>query len=237
MLKQALTLILICCAAYSFAQTSFVNFSAGTAAYKGSLSSAYAAPGPMFNLGVVIAKNKRLNGNFQIGGGEISYGAYQAATNSASNRANTFFSTRFYSFSYQLRYNFFLYKRHIAYAAAGIGLLRYSPEDENGNKLINRPETRALGEEYSEVMTFLPLTATYQYKLPKQWRAGVSVGYLNLNGTHFDNIDQLGRRRDNLFTAQVILQIPLKSNTEEVKVGPVNSAPDFNQGIKENTPE
>ena len=182
--------------------------------YRGDLSTPNVKYTGSLALGLQLNRKKRLNGSFGISYGKItgqnSLYEFKANENATPNR---FFSSSIVSLQYDLHYNILKKERYILYLSQGFGILRYNPEDDRDRNLLDRFETRAPNEIYSNTSVMLPSSLGLIYFLPNQWGLGLQAGYLNPLTDYLDNIGQWGTKsgNDNVLKFRFALYVPMKA--------------------------
>ncbi|UII32521.1 hypothetical protein LVD17_01540 [Fulvivirga ulvae] len=168
-----------------------------------------------FHLGLQLNKKKRLNGNINIGAGTLN-GEDRDFTFDSNQTPlpspNKFFKTSFFYINYDLHYNIIKKKNFIAYISQGIGMIRFSPKDDEGNDLADLPQTRAEQETYRQESLMLPTSIGAIYVLPNQYGVSLQAGYYNTITDYLDNISNLGNssNNDNIVAFRFAFFIPLQ---------------------------
>ncbi len=214
-------LILVCCCfnviVSAQAPSKFVYGGFAATSYKGDLSG-FEKWSSSFHIGLKFNKKHRLNGNINIGFGNVTgqNPNYQFATEQGLTSPNRFFKTNFFSLNYDLHINIIKKNNLIVYASPGIGLIIYNPEDQFFNKLIDQPSTREEGEDYTSSAIMLPIQLGIIYFLPNQFGVGFNIGLLNTQTDYLDNISIWGSKsgNDNMMWAKFSVFVPLKLGTK-----------------------
>ncbi|MEL6846459.1 MAG: LysM domain-containing protein, partial [Bacteroidota bacterium] len=110
---------------------------------------------------------------------------------------NTFVETNFFFADFQLNYFLLSKKPFSPFVAAGVGMLSFSPEDQDGNFLGENIFTRLEGETYNTTILSIPLSVGFQYEVNQV--IALSLGYTHrLTPTDYlDNIGLLGTKEGN----------------------------------------
>lgn len=221
--KTLLFLIIGCCiitAHKGFAQDALqhkrkeIHIGVGPAYYSGDLGGAYANGSLLFNFGLKLNRDKRLNGNFKVSigsvtGQELDY----STTDNTGVRAtpNTFFKSSFFGLNYEAHYNLINKEKIKIYFSQGIGLFRFNPKDQSGNSLIDQPDTRPLGESYRNLIIQLPTQLGAKYYLPNDFALGIQFGFINTITDHLDNLNVWGNKNgnDNILSIQFEIHAPI----------------------------
>lgn len=164
-------------------------------AYRGSLSSRY----QIFNAGVHVGlqwrQKKRLSGSLDLMVGKVQSGGYLGGTLdpaiTRNRQPNTYFSTTLIGLSYQQQLNLLNTSNLRWYLTGGVGLLRYTPEDDQGRQLADLQITRLGDESYSPVTIMLPVGMGLLYKLKNSMTVSIQAGWLNTRTHYLDNIGKL----------------------------------------------
>lgn len=192
----------------------FVFAGMGIHAYRGDLSASFQGYRPGVLLGVRWNNAKRLNSAFQF-----SY--YQVAGQDASFKAlnenqlpaNNYFVTRVFGLQYNLNINI-LKREHLwVYVAPGLGLMNFSPKDEQNQSLVEQQSTRAEGEFYGDFALMFPSKVGVVYRLKNGLRVGLDWGLAFQQTDYIDNISELSVRSvpDNLMQVAAALYVPFNS--------------------------
>ncbi|SMD33064.1 hypothetical protein SAMN04488029_1428 [Reichenbachiella faecimaris] len=191
-----------------------IHLGVGPAYYSGDLGNAHSSGSLLFNFGIKLNKNKKLNGNIKISlgsvtGQELDY----STTDNSGIRAtpNTFFESSFFGLNYEAHYNFIHKEKIKVYLSQGIGLFRFNPKDESGNSLIDQPDTRPLGESYRNLIIQLPTQVGAKYYLPNDFALGIQLGFINPITDHIDNLGIWGNKNgnDNILSIQFEIHAPV----------------------------
>lgn len=187
--------------------------------YRGDLGDSYQSGSLAVHLSYIFGHSKKLHGGLHAAAG--SFSGYELSGTSPDFEAealpNTYFSTTFFSIHYGLQYDIIRRERWLLYVNQGLGLMRFTPEDEFGNALPDLPETRAEGESYGSAAAILPTQVGIDYFLPNLLGIGLKFGWLNTTTDYLDNISLLGDNSGNDNVLQVLLQvhIPLLGNVKK----------------------
>lgn len=178
--------------------------------YRGDLEDGIAQYKPGLHLGLQFNRAKRLNGNFTLSLGQVEgQDPDFAPENEAAVQPNRYFSATYIAANYMLHLNLLKKERYRLYLGQGVGLFRYSPEDDLGAPLQDQRATRLEAEEYGNISLMLPTALGVQYFLPNQWGIGLQASYLNTLTDYLDNISALGGKSGNDNVLQFRLQVLL----------------------------
>ncbi|MEL7531079.1 MAG: LysM peptidoglycan-binding domain-containing protein [Bacteroidota bacterium] len=110
---------------------------------------------------------------------------------------NTFVETNFFFADFRLQYYFFQKSRLSPYLAAGVGMLSFSPQDQDGNFLGENIFTRQEGESYNTTIASFPITLGFNLDVNEV--ISLSLGYTHrfTPSDYLDNIGQLGTKDGN----------------------------------------
>lgn len=184
----------------------------GATAYIGDLSDRYDFWSPYTSLVLHFAQKNRWGSQLQLSIGAVRGENYSFIFQQPDVQVNTAFVTRLQALQYRL--NFMLVRRrhwHL-YLQAGIGLLRYDPQDMQGQSLAEQRNTRMPGEEYGTLTWMLPLGMGSRYILANGWGIHAQLGWWNPMTDYIDNIGRLGQRigNDNILSFRWGLLIPIR---------------------------
>jgi hypothetical protein len=188
----------------------------GMYGYRGDLSSSFAYYNAGVHVGLLFHKSKRFNGRMyfflsSISAGNANYTFLKEDGTQAT--PNSFFNTALFGFGYDLSLLLYEYKQFKLQFSQGIGLLRFSPKDQQKIKLDDQFETRAEGETYGPIAFSLPtqFSLTYSPVLPISF--SLRMGFQNSMSDYLDNISDWGARKkkDNIMFYRFSIILPLKS--------------------------
>ena len=212
-MKHIIFVFLISIAYTGFAQQDstlkWLQFGTAMNAYKGDFQGK-AKYTSSFHIGLQFNKKRKLNGSVMLAAGTLNGEDRNFSFESSQTpkpTPNQFVKTDFFHLSYELHYNIIKTENLIVYLSQGIGLIRYTPKDSEGNTLEDQPETRAEGESYRKESLMLPTSVGAVYLLPNQFGIAVQGGYLNTLTDYLDNISTLGDSSDNDNVLQIRLGI------------------------------
>ncbi|MGB3618094.1 MAG: hypothetical protein WBA12_08245, partial [Catalinimonas sp.] len=195
--------------------TRYVEVGLSAAAYKGDLS-AYARWTPLAHVALHFQRRKRLNGSLQLMVGQVAgqglNARFQEGTATDGRTPNRDFRTALFAFNYTLHLNLIARERFRLFVAQGAGLLRYAPQDRDGNRLADRATTLAPGESYGVVALHFPSSVGLLYFLPNRWALGLSAGWLNPATDYLDNVGTYGTRDggDQVAAYRFSVRVPLR---------------------------
>jgi hypothetical protein len=107
---------------------------------------------------------------------------------------NTYVETPFFFVDFRLRARFLRETAFNPYFSLGIGLLGYTPKDQDGNNLLDNISTRAEGETYGSITAGFPFSLGFEVKLNALVGLGLEYTYRLTVSDYLDNISQLGPR-------------------------------------------
>lgn len=192
-----------------------VFFGMGPTAYKGDLSDGFNKWTMSMHLGIKFNRWNKINGNFlltigSVTGQNIGY-AFDDG-NLPAPSPNRFFKTNVASINYEVHYNFINKENLKVYASQGMGILRFQPEDEFGEGLVDQVFTRAANETYGNITLILPTQIGVQYTLPNEFSVGLQLGFTNTLSDYIDNISSWSSSsgQDNIFSYRFLVYIPVR---------------------------
>jgi hypothetical protein len=187
----------------------FIELGVSANAYRGDLST-YSKWTSVYHIGVQWNPNKKLKGRLGIGIGFVT-GENRAYTFPAGT-PNIFFRSPIFTLDYEVQYHLIRSRTWMLYISQGIGLMRFDPQDEFKESLINLPETRALDENYGKVAFMLPTRIGWAYILKNGYGIGMQVGFMNVQSDYIDNISNWGKKtgNDNVLQCKFMLLAPLQ---------------------------
>jgi hypothetical protein len=183
-------------------------------AYKGSLQDGYRRWTPAYQIGVAFRKKKLVNGMVSLTFGRFigEDRNYKLPSNADPRQVvNSRFETSFFSIHYEAQFTLFAYRGFRAFAAQGLGLLRFTVKDWEGNNLASLDQSRAKGETYGSSAWMLPTQLGVRYRFSNQLEIQAQAGWMNVFSPFLDNMNELGPEKgnDNLaaFRFQVLYPI------------------------------
>ena len=191
-----------------------IFFGIGPSAYKGDLNDSFEKWSMVFHAGIKFNRFKKVNGNFaltigSITGQNINYSYEDGSVPTPS--PNRFFTSKLVGLNYEFHYNFINSEKVKVYASQGIGVLRFNPQDEFNDSLVDQLFSRATNETYGTITLMLPTQIGVLYILPNDYSVGVQAGYVNTLTDYLDNISAWGNKKgnDNIFSVKFEIHIPV----------------------------
>jgi hypothetical protein len=219
-LRPFFSLSLIIIALNAHAQDSpkhFIEAGISPSSYRGDLNNSFQQWTALYNAGIKFYKKKRFNGSIILFAGNImgQNGRYEFNPDlNPSPTPNTYFKTTLMGINYDLQLNLIKRKWGCFFISQGIGLMRFTPKDQNNDKLQTKLSTRAKGEDYNNVTFVFPTKAGVMFFLPSWYAIGLQAGYMNPTSDYLDNISNWGvkKKKDNILTIKLSVFIPLNTN-------------------------
>ncbi len=166
--------------------------------YKGDFKSKQGY-GNSFFLSLNLNQKKKVSGNLSARIGSFSA---QELHSKFSNEVVNYVKTNYLSVNYGLNISLYNYKKcFFVKCTPGIGFMRYAPKTFEGEKLINKSNTRKKNESYSNITLVLPIKFSIEYITKYKVVYEFTTGYLNPRTDYLDNVSELGvsNKKDNLF--------------------------------------
>lgn len=107
---------------------------------------------------------------------------------------NTYVETPFFFVDFRLRARFLRETAFNPYFSLGIGLLGYTPKDQDGNNLLDNFSTRAESETYGSITAGFPFSLGFEVQLSPLVGLGLEYTYRLTTSDYLDNISQFGLR-------------------------------------------
>jgi hypothetical protein len=188
-------------------------------AYRGDVSNNYKKWTPAIHAGILWNRKKLLNGGISLTAGRLIGDDLSNFLATDLEAPNTYFSTQFFSISYDLRLSLVKRKNFMFYLRQGIGLFRFEPYDRAGKKLLEQRNTRIPEESYSTISTFFPTGAGFVLVADNGMGIGLDLGWMHPNTDYLDNVSQASKRttNDNVITWQLRSYFPLKDKPKKTK--------------------
>lgn len=162
-------------------------------AYKGDLADNYALWSSSVHLGLKFAKKKRWNAHLNVSIGNVR-GQNYAYEFDANATPNLFFRSNIITLQADLQYNFIRKTHWIAYISQGVGMMRFLPKNEQGERLQNILPSRAAGEIYGNISAIFPTSVGLMYLLKNGYVLGFQASLLHPTTDYLDNISMWGQR-------------------------------------------
>ncbi len=198
----------------------------GMNTYQGDLGDAFAKWSVIYGMGLHTNVKKHVNLNFDLHFGKIVGQELSSITKGIVNTPNTFFETTYTSLSAGVRFNFIKNYRMHFFMAQRIGVIFFTPLDELREILLDKTDTRAVGETYSTTALTLPISIGANLLLDNGFGVGIGIGLSNPLTDYLDNISVLSTRnsgKDNIITGTFNLLIPLAFYKRRSKLRPKRS--------------
>lgn len=190
----------------------YFDIGVGALSYKGDLGNSYKKWTSSFHMGLQFNKKRRINGAIQINIGNVQGQATPSQYSDPDVTPNTFVDTRFFSFNYDVQVNMLKNEYWKVYASAGIGLLLFTPRNEDLDDLQEISSSRQSGEEYSTYSFMLPLKVGFIHYLPNRFGVGMETGFYNAMTDYLDNISEWGEKdgNDNIWSVRFSVYYKIK---------------------------
>jgi hypothetical protein len=166
-------------------------------------------------LGIKFNRLNKINGNFlltlgSVTGEKVGY-AFDDG-NLPSPTPNRFFKTNVASINYEAHYNFINKENLKVYVSQGMGILRFEPQDEYGEGLVDQIFTRSANETYGNITLILPTQIGLKFTLPNNYSVGLQLGFTNPLSDYLDNISSWSTTKgnDNIFSYRFLVYIPVR---------------------------
>lgn len=153
-------------------------------------------PGMNISLQGNLSNKKILQAQLNAGFGAISEQAdtYPFLTEHPKNiRYISYIYTPFYYGDVRLKTRFFRKSAFRPYLSTGVGLYLFSPQDQEGNLLVEAPKSRPKGETYNTYAFYIPAAIGFDLRINKSLGLGVGYTFRNIFTDYTDNISQLGK--------------------------------------------
>jgi hypothetical protein len=189
----------------------YLHIGPSVVSYKGDMGD-FEKLNAAFHIGLQLNKKKRVNGNFNIGFGEISddFTPSSLANVAGAPAPNDYFKTKLFYLNYDLHINIIKKEKWIVYLSQGIGFVRFTPKNGLGENLQDNTQTRAAGEDYRNSAVMLPTSLGVIYFLPNNFGIGFQSGFYNTSTDYLDNISEFGSSgNDNILAFRLALYAPL----------------------------
>lgn len=126
---------------------------------------------------------------------------------------NTFVKTHFVNADLLIRIRPFFKKPVYPSIATGLGILNFTPKNENNQNYATLVSTRKPGESYASTTLALPLNLSINLKLARNILVALNYYHLFPSSDYLDNIGQLGTKKgnDQLMIASLSVHIVFES--------------------------
>jgi hypothetical protein len=189
----------------------FLEVGISPLSYKGDLSQGYQKWTSAFHIGLKRNTKKRMNGHFNLMIGTVNGQNGNYSFPSSTAIPNQFFKSSLMSFNYDVQYNLIKKDHFILYISQGIGLIRFTPKDEDNNDLSDKFNTRAKNETFNNIAFMFPQSIGCMYFLKNNYGVGFQLGRLTPTTDYIDNISQLSEysKPDNILMVKFSVIAPL----------------------------
>lgn len=189
----------------------FLELGVSPLSYKGDLSQGYENWTSGFHIGLKRNTKEKWNGHFNLMIGNVTGQNPEYTYPASSSTPSLFFKTNLISLNYDLQYNLLKKNNFILYISQGIGLLRFSPKDEENNSLSDKFTTRAKDENFNNISFIFPHYIGFIYFLKNSYGLGMNIGRINPATDYIDNISKLSnyKKPDNIFSFRFSIFIPI----------------------------
>ncbi len=193
-------------------RNTYLQFGVAAVSYHGDLGEPYKKWTSSFHLGLQFNKKGRITGAFQLNYGNFQGQASPDQYDDPDITPNTFVSTRFFSANYDVQINAVRSKYWKVYASLGLGMIIYTPKNEDGEGLIDIVASRSEGEDYAAFSVMFPLKIGVIHYLPNRFGVGLEAGYYNTLTDYLDNISNWGTNdgNDNLLSLRFSVYYKIK---------------------------
>ncbi|MCC5944466.1 MAG: hypothetical protein JJT94_05985 [Bernardetiaceae bacterium] len=196
----------------------FLELGMSADAYRGDLQNRFRSWGRTFHIGAVWNKDALIAPATSLSIGRIqgSNHLFNASMPDSllleGTQPNRSFYTNFVALQAELRIQFLRHERYTLYIAPGIGLLNFTPRDDNGNALADQNNTRNFTEIYNSNAIMLPIRIGGHYIFENGFGFAANMGFLNPFTDYLDNISELGNpdRRDQVLSMKFSLLVPIR---------------------------
>jgi hypothetical protein len=191
--------------------TKFIEIGVSPISYKGDLSQGYQKWTSGFHIGIKKNNKKKLNGHFNLMIGNVIGQNINYSFASNTGTPTRFFKSSLIALNYDLQFNLIKKDNFILYISQGVGLLRFTPKDEENNDLGQKFNTRAKNETFNNIALMLPHSIGVMYFLKNNYGGGFQIGRLTPTTDYIDNISQLSsyKKPDNIIMVKFTFIAPL----------------------------
>ncbi len=128
---------------------------------------------------------------------------------------NSFVKTPYFNASFSLKFRP-LFKSPVSpFIGLGLGLLHFTPKNEQNQNLSTILSTRMPGESYASNTLNFPLNVGIDFKLSRNFSIGLNHFYVLTTTDYLDNIGKLGTQSGNDKMMHISLSIQLVLESEE----------------------
>ncbi|MEL6133743.1 MAG: hypothetical protein AAFR59_10300, partial [Bacteroidota bacterium] len=156
---------------------------------------------PRIYVGTFVAlqrsSRKHFIWQFQVGAGRFAdQFDGEIPVNATGGSPSRFVQTRFIYGELRGVYRFFPQNRFQPYLSVGTGLTRFRPEDENGRRLIRRPDSVSSGAASNTIVPQLPASLGIKYRINRYISVDIRYTYRFIPTDYLDTYGQLGDQQD-----------------------------------------
>ncbi|MEH0154300.1 outer membrane beta-barrel protein [Limibacter armeniacum] len=187
----------------------------GSNSYKGDLNSSFDKWAPSFHTGLRFNWEKRINLSVEGMFGKIQAQSTTYISPDPDKNPLRFVESSFWGVHAEGNLNFVQTKRWKVYLYQGVGFMRFTLKDEEGNKLLefeNISDSRADGESLDDRTIYLPTGLGAIYFLKNGFGISGKIGLLNPLTDYLDNMSELGDpdNNDMVLQGRISLLVPLR---------------------------
>ncbi|OFY67573.1 MAG: hypothetical protein A3H98_03555 [Bacteroidetes bacterium RIFCSPLOWO2_02_FULL_36_8] len=177
--------------------------------YKGDLSNRHSDWTPEVSAGILKEGSGRVSFMLQFGAGNV-IGEDRGYIFAETATPNKFFSTNYYKAWGELVINIWRISSIKLFSSAGLGVMKFTPENEKGEPLIDDLSTRPKEEIYGANMFFFPLSIGTIFYLPNGFAVNLSASYIFNGNDYIDNVGEWGATagKDKLITVSFKILVP-----------------------------
>ncbi|HAA11485.1 MAG TPA: hypothetical protein DCE41_07210 [Cytophagales bacterium] len=196
-------------------RSSAVGGGIGATSYRGDVNPSYQNFSLEGNIYFILNTQSRLSAGFVAYAGNFT-GQNPNLTPQVQANGDIIQPTRFFRTSYQglallPRLKVVELSSFSLFVAQGVGILRFQPQNESGENLIDIPATRPTNETFGNSTVHFPTQVHLQWQWNPALAWQVQVGLMNTLTDYLDNTGELGERmgNDNLLSLRLILMVTL----------------------------
>ncbi len=194
--------------------THWIELGVSANAYSGDLGS-YTDWSSVFHAGLVFNRGRVFNSRLGFSAGFLTgEDRFYTFEDGSGERTtpNTFFRTPIFSLDYELRAHLIKSRTFLLYLSVGAGVLRFNPQDEFGENLVDLQDTRAFEETYGNFALQFPIGVGFSYLFKNGYGLGTQAQLMNNTTDYLDNISEWGVQSgsDNSLRFKFYFLIPLK---------------------------
>ena len=202
----------VCTALHGQERQRYLEIGMGANAYRGDLGEDYANWRGHVHAGLQFRGAARVNGSINLSlGSLLGESLNYRFPAEPTAQPNAFFTSNWFSLHGELQVNLLRKQTWLVYLSQGFGVIRFNPQDDQGQALLEQVNTRPEDELYNTTSVVLPTGIGATYFLPNGLGLDLHSRFLNTQTDYLDNISTWGVKQgnDKVMTITLSVLVPL----------------------------